>query len=196
MDFVGEKIRSQIKELGKIWRESEHNPKASSIIVNSWDNLVSEWIKDKSLPLIIRRSKELRGHVYHHCSGREIVISDNTVAIWVSYHVINGKTISLSEIRKLLDNKELPITLSFDGKKKEKDGATYTKTLGNYELKGWRVCHIEPVGFNSNKTIKELSIIEIKEHFKKYASPSNMFVLPKEIGDLGEIQIFIDEQRR
>ena len=195
MDFVGEKIRSQIKELGKIWRESEHNPKASSIIVNSWDNLVSEWIEDKSLPLIIRRSKELRGHVYHHCTGREIVISDNTVAIWVSYHVINGKTISLSEIRKLLENKELPIAWSFDGKKKEKDGATYTKTIGNYELNGWRVCHIEPVGLNSRKDIEEIDISILEEHFWRYLSPKNMFLIPKSISGLGEIQEFIDEQR-
>jgi len=195
MDFVGEKIRNQIKELGKIWRESEHNPKASSIIVDSWDNLVSEWIQDKSLPLIIRRSKELRGHVYHHCSGREIVISDNTVAIWVSYHVINRKTISLSEIRKLLENKELPITLSFDGKKKEKDGATYTKVLGNYNLKGWRVCHIEPVGLNSRKAIEEIDISILEEHFWRYLSPKNMFLIPKNIAGLGEIQEFIDEQR-
>ena len=43
---------------------------------------------------------------------------------------------------------------------------------------------------------EELDILAIKEHFKKLASPYNMFVLPKEIGDLGEIQIFIDEQRK
>ena len=76
------------------------------------------------------------------------------------------------------------------------ENARFTKPLGTFRLPEWRLCHIEPVGFNTNKTIEELSIIDIKEHFKKYASPSNMFVLPKEIGDLGEIQIFIDEQRR
>ncbi len=29
----------------------------------------------------------------------------------------------------------------------------------------------------------------------RYANPMNMFILPKEIGGLGEIQEFIDEQR-
>ena len=38
-------------------------------------------------------------------------------------------------------------------------------------------------------------IEDIKNHFKKYASPSNMFALPKEIGDLGEIDAFIEEQK-
>ena len=28
-----------------------------------------------------------------------------------------------------------------------------------------------------------------------YANPMNMFILPKEIGGLGEIQEFIDEQK-
>ena len=48
---------------------------------------------------------------------------------------------------------------------------------------------------NINKSIEELDIRDIQNHFRKYANPCNMFVLPKEIGDLGEIQIFIDEQR-
>lgn len=52
------------------------------------------------------------------------------------------------------------------------------------------------MGFNSSKSINEIDIHSIEEHFRKYANPYNMFVLPKEIGDLGEIQVFIDEQRR
>ena len=32
-----------------------------------------------------------------------------------------------------------------------------------------------------------IDIHSIEEHFRKYANPYNMFVLPKEIGDLGEI---------
>ena len=35
----------------------------------------------------------------------------------------------------------------------------------------------------------------VAPHFERYANPMNMFILPKEIGGLGEIQEFIDEQR-
>lgn len=63
-------------------------------------------------------------------------------------------------------------------------------------FQGWKLCHIEPIGFNSSKSINEIDIHSIEEHFRKYANPYNMFVLPKEIGDLGEIQVFIDEQKR
>ena len=56
-------------------------------------------------------------------------------------------------------------------------------------------CHIEPVGKNSRKNIADLDINEIIKYFERYANPMNMFILPKEIGGLGEIQEFIDEQK-
>ena len=41
--------------------------------------------------------------------------------------------------------------------------------------------------------IKDIN--EIIKYFKRYANPINMFLLPKDIGWLGEIQEFIDEQK-
>ena len=128
-----------------------------------------------------------------HPSGRDVIVSDNTFAIWVYNRVMNNITYTLEQLKEMLIENEIPMVFMQAGMM---ENARFTKPLGAFSLPEWKLCHIEPVGFNSNKTIKELSIIEIKEHFKKYASPSNMFVLPKEIGDLGEIQIFIDEQRR
>ena len=58
----------------------------------------------------------------------------------------------------------------------------------------WKVCHIKAVGFNSRKSIKEIPIELIEDHFRKLANPKNIFLLPKQIGALGEIQQFIDEQ--
>lgn len=68
--------------------------------------------------------------------------------------------------------------------------------LGLSFVRGWKACHIRPVGFNTNARIEELAISEIKEHFRKYANPNNLFVLPKKIGYLGEIGEFIAEQKR
>ena len=106
---------------------------------------------------------------------------------------MNGKTHTLSQIKEMLACNEIPMV--FMHSKDIPKNAKYTRPLGAYSLPEWKLCHIEPVGFNSNKSIEELEIIDIQEHFKKYANPCNMFVLPKEIGDLGEIQIFIDEQK-
>ena len=147
------------------------------------------------MPLIVRKNaNELKGMSIIHPSGREIVVSDNTFAIWVYNCVMNKVTYDLGQLKNMLFDNGIPMV--FEQTKKIKEKAKYTKPLGAFSLPEWKLCHIEPVGFNSNKTIEELSINDIKEHFKKYASPSNMFVLPKEIGALGEIQIFIDEQRR
>lgn len=44
--------------------------------------------------------------------------------------------------------------------------AKYTKPLGCHALSTWRLCHIKPVGFNTNASIEKLDMSEIKEHKK------------------------------
>ena len=85
----------------------------------------------------------------------------------------------------------------FIATKEIKEKAKYTKPLGPlHSLRNWKVCHIKPVGFNTNTSIENIDISDIKEHFWRYVNPNNMFILPKEIGDLGEIDIFIEEQKK
>lgn len=194
-DLIGNEIREKIREIGVLWRNSEYNPHIDNEVLNHWNNVIMEWSEDAGMPLIIRKdANKLKGMSFEHPSGREIIVSDNTFAIWVYNRVMNGVTYSLGQMKEMLAANEIPMV--FMQTKGMTENAKYTKPLGSYSLPEWKLCHIEPVGFNSNKTIEELSTTDIKEHFKKYASPSNMFVLPKEIGDLGEIQMFIDEQRR
>ena len=109
-------------------------------------------------------------------------------------NVLDGKVFTLSDIKELLQNNELPMVFMATNEIKEK--AKYTKPLGCHSLPNWKLCHIQPVGFNTNTSIENLDISEIKEHFRKYVNPNNMFVLPKGIGYLGEINVFIEEQKR
>ena len=192
-DLIGNEIREKIREIGYLWRMSEHNPHINNDVLMTWELIIEKWIADKSMPLIIRKDRDMRGQSFIHPSGREIIVSDNTFAIWVYYCVMNGKTYTLSQLKEMLSCNEIPMV--FMHSKKISKSAKYTRPLGAYSLPEWKLCHIEPVGFNSSKSIEELNIIVIQEHFRKYANPRNMFVLPKEIGDLGEIQIFIDEQK-
>ena len=193
-DLIGNEIREKIREIGELWRNSEHNPQIDNKVLNYWKSVIEEWSENEEIPLIVRKDIKLRGMSITHPSGRDIIVSDNTFAIWVYNRVMNKITYNLGQLKEMLLGNEIPMV--FMQTKEMMEKAKYTKPLGSFSLPEWKLCHIEPVGFNSNKSIEELSIIDIKEHFKKYASPSNMFVLPKEIGDLGEIQIFIDEQRR
>ena len=193
-DIVGDDIRQKIKEIGILWRNSPHNPLIDSEVVKKWENLIEEWVADETMPLIIRKETSKRGQAFNHPCGREIIVSDNTVAIWVLSNVLKGKVFTLSDIKELLQDNELPMV--FMATKEIKAKAKYTKSVGSLCLSNWKVCHIQPVGFNTNASIEDLEISDIKAHFRKYVNPNNMFLLPKEIGYLGEIDVFIEEQKR
>ena len=193
-DIVGDDIRQKIKEIGILWRNSPHNPLIDSEVVKKWENLIEEWVADETMPLIIRKETSKRGQAFNHPCGRKVIVSDNTVAIWVFSNVLKGKVFTLSDIKELLQNNELPMV--FMATKEIKAKAKYTKPLGSYALSNWKVCHIQPVGFNTNVSIKDLEISDIEDHFRKYVNPNNMFLLPKEICYLGEIDVFIEEQKR
>ena len=193
-DLVGEEIRMKIKELGTLWHNSPNNPQIEVDVLENWNNLIEEWIADKDMPLIIRKETNKRGQSFVHPCGREIIVSDNTVAIWVYSNVLKGTVFTLSQIKELLSQKELPVV--FMATKEIKAKAKYTKPLGSNALSDWKLCHIQPVGFNTNTSIEDLEISDIEDHFRKYVNPNNMFVLPKEIGYLGEIDVFIEEQKR
>ena len=179
-----------------MWKSSENHVNVSIDVLNSWDTLISEWAEDESMPLIIRKGSS-RGQEFTHPSGRKVIISDNTFALWVYRNVLDGKIYSLLELKNKLNNNEIPIVYALT--KEDKKKATYTRTLGKDALSDantkWKLCHIEPVGMNSRKNIADLDINEIIKYFERYANPMNMFILPKEIGGLGEIQEFIDEQK-
>ena len=193
-DLVGEEIRMKIKEIGTLWHNSPNNPQIEVDVLENWNNLIEEWIADKDMPLIIRKETNKRGQSFMHPCGREIIVSDNTVAIWVYSNVLKGTVFTLSQIKELLSQKELPMV--FMATKEIKANAKYTKPLGSYALSNWKLCHIHPVGFNTNTNIEDFKIYDIEDHFRKYVNPNNMFVLPKEIGYLGEIDVFIEEQKR
>lgn len=193
-DLIGSDIREKIREIGKMWRDSDCNPSIDDSILLYWDNVIKKWAEDEKMPLIIRKDIRKKGQVFIHSSGREIIVSDNTFAIWIFNCVMNNITYSLSQLREMLFNNEIPMVFVQTDEIRER--GKYIRPLGSFSLPDWKVCHIDSIGFNSRKRLEELDIASIKRHFCKYASPLNMFVLPKEIGDLGEIQIFIDEQKR
>ena len=87
------------------------------------------------------------------------------------------------------------IPFMFISTKSLKEKAKYKKALGDNETIGWTLCHKEAIGFNNKDKIEEINIETIKQHFFKYANPKNMFLLPREIGFLGELKEFIEEQK-
>ena len=147
------------------------------------------------MPLIIRKSSCRGQEFVHKGTGRKIIVSDNAFAVWVYRNVLEGKTYGLSEIKNKLMNNEIPMVYAIS--KADREKAKYTKTIGKYAISDrnnkWKLCHIEAVGIGRCAKIDEIEDIkEVIGYFKKYADPMNMFLLPKDIGGLGEIQEFID----
>ena len=188
-------MRKKIQELGKFWKKSESNPKISEKVLSKWERLINDWINDETLPIIVRKQTSIRGSEIKHESGRKIVTTDNSFSQWIYSNVLDGKTYSIEEIKNLLKNDEIP--MSFAIKASEKKKIKYKKTIGSYSInnRGWKLCHIDPVGLKTKLPIEKIDIQELKKHFKKLANPRNMFLLPLQIGSLGEIQEFIDEQK-
>jgi hypothetical protein len=46
---------------------------------------------------------------------------------------------------------------------------------------------------NSRLPVEEISITSLETHFRRFISPSNMFLVPKILGGLGELTQFTDE---
>lgn len=188
---IQKQIIQEIKSLGKLWKSSQKC--ISTDVLNSWDDLISEWIEDESMPLIIRKSNCRGQEFVNEKTGRKIIVSDNAFAVWVYRNVLEGKTYSLLEIKNKLINNEIPMVYALS--KADKEKAKYTKPLGKNAISDgdnkWKLCHIERVGLGTRQKIEQIDIETIKEKFKKYVNPMNMFLLPIGIGGLGEIEDFI-----
>lgn len=196
-------MRNKIRELGRLWKSSPDRPHISDAVLNKWEKLIEAWAEDKDMPLIIRKGSQ-RGRKFTR-EEREIIVSDNTFALWIYSNVLkmteneDEQMFTLSDMKKMLENREIPMVYALTKEERENSQVEYVKTLGSNGLSNadskWKLCHIEPVGLNSRKAIESINIDKLVKYFKRYANPKNMFILPKEIGGLGEVQEFIDEQR-
>lgn len=193
---IDEMIKEKIREIGHLWKISNTQPKINKEFLSKWEKLIYDWKDDHSLPLIIRNKQGSRGsEIKHNATGRSIIFSDNSFAKWVYENVMDEKIFTLDEIKQKLKKDEIPISLVI--KKSEKEKAKYKKTLGKNSVnkRGWKLCHIAPIGFKNSTLANNRDIKDLEDHFVKFGNPKNMFLLPLEIGFLGEIQEFIDEQK-
>ena len=193
VDYVGDEIRAKIREIGKLWYTSPNRKKFSEPSSAYWKKLIHEWANDETLPLVVRKETKRRGESIKHPSGREVIFSDNSFATWVVCNVLNNILYSLDEIKIMLQKDEIPFM--YISTKELKEKAKYKKALGANDTIGWRLCHKKAIGFNKKDKIESMDIELIKQHFYNYANPENIFLLPIEIGFLGELQEFIDEQK-
>jgi len=178
-----------LNKISEYWYKSNERPKLSKKVLKHWDGLIEDWANDDEMPLLIRKSSQGRGSIHNHKeTGRKLIPTDNTPAKWIfSEAYLKGSNVQMNDIKKMVNKKEIPIALALH--KKERRNATFTNTKGYLNLNkyNWKLCHIDGVGLRKRKKIDDFPIDELKKHFKLFLSPSNMFLIPKELSGLGEI---------
>lgn len=186
-------LSNSIKIIAKEWRNISQNLVFDKQVLNHWNILTSSWIESNNIPLIIRSKKYPKGIEIIHETGRKIIPSDNSPALWIAEQILHKNEPTLDEIESCIHAMEIPF--SFIQKKntnlnlKYKTSCTYNKILTKKE---WKLCHINNVGLNKKGDISKLNIEFLKGKSFNLINPYNFFLLPKTIGGLGEISYFIE----
>lgn len=189
-------MRVLLAQLGQLWAAHGGRPRVSADVLRAWDGLMTDWIKS-DLPLVIRKGGGIRGSEVEHESGRKVVVADNSPAQWAFSQAMRGQSFDVSGVRRLLDSDEIPFT--FATKTEEKARMRYKRTLraaDNVNKRGWKLCHVDPVGLSTKAPLSSIRIETLAEHSRRLLSPSNQFVVPLAWGGLGEVPEFIAEMRK
>jgi hypothetical protein len=185
-----------IQDLGKKWYNDLKNPVNTKVYIDfvvKWDLCIKNWASDPTIPLLIRKreGREL-GTVITHSTGRKLILVDNSPAQWIFSCTCNGSS-PPTDIISDLENGVIPIAMVLPKLKPGVD--TYRGKLSNCpntQTLGWYLGHKAGVGLY--KKISNCTIDELQNHFIKLMSPSNMFVVPKDMRGLAELIDFVKQQ--
>ena len=179
------RIGEMIGELGRLWATNDVCPRIDTATKTAWNAMLREWVNDCSIPLLVRKASLVRGSVSEHVSGRKIVPTDNSSAQWACHLALCGTVPTIQKIRDDFAKDAIPV--SFAHKAHEKNLRVYHCTLSKYSVNkaGWKLCHVAAVGLKSKAYLDQMDIADLKKAFFRLLSPSNYFLLPREMGWLG-----------
>jgi len=184
------------QSLADAWINSDHRPRVTSPVLSQWSRLIEERISNEALPLYIRKARRNRGSEIIHVSGRKLVPCDNSVAHWIYALSIAGICPSISKIAEFVCADKIPVAMALPNMEKEVAKYKCSKQPVSLNELGWKICHIDSVGLKSQGELTKFTLEQLVDHFRKYASPNNMFLVPKIWSGLGELPEMIDAARR
>lgn len=194
-------LSNQLHTVAQSWFDNPKRPRPESDVIRAWGQLISEWIDAEDLPLLVRRGHGAseKGSVTAHQSGRPLVTCDNSPAHWVFCLAVNGRTLSLAEVRSLLESDHVPMSIFCTPEQKK--SSTYKCSLqkcpeSNVSQSGWKLAHIEAVGLHKRGPVERISLEHLFEHFRLLMSPSNMFVVPRSSAGFSEISSVLQTFRQ
>lgn len=154
-----------------------------------WESVLNDWIENEDMPLFVRKPASIRGSTVTHLSKRKIIVTDNTPAHWIYKKIVLDKERpSLKFVEECINKSNFPYAIMM--KKSEKNYlvksqiATKDFRLGS---QNWKIAHIERIALPRAKNI---SIIDFKEHHRKFLSLKNMYIIKKEFSGLAEVEMF------
>jgi hypothetical protein len=189
-----EDLNKELENLASIWAKHPERPRLDAAVARHWDELINAWSAEPSLPLLIRKQEKgiARGELIRHESGRELVLTDNSPASW-SYMLAYAKVKpSLEDIRHQLDRDEIPVAMVTDGGMIARSRYKCNRARANRNVRLWKVCHRHKVALGGRGSVTQRPIAFLRAHFRHFLAPSNMFLVPLELGGLGELPHFIN----
>lgn len=188
-------IDGALRKLAVLWARHPARPRLKHKAEAHWDNLLKDWSEDKNLPLLIRKREKgvARGEVVNHDSGRKLIPTDNSPASWAYLKAFCGELLSLSDIHQALEADRIPVAMVVDGEMRARSLYKCCRVAGpNTNKLGWKVCHKRDVGLNGRTSIKDRPLHTLQSHFQRFLAPSNIFLVPLNLGGLGEVSHFIE----
>lgn len=173
-----------------LWHNSPHRPTIAEDVLLAWDELLVAWVRDATMPLIVRSSKAAPGSEVIHQTNRVLIPSDNSPAQWAITLAERGETPNLEQVRQALLSDSIPFAMAIKAanKSKTKYFCNLDKLGNNPNKRNWKVGHIVPVGMKLRGDLHELPIRNLQTHFLDLMSPRNMYVVPKAWAGLSEIE--------
>ena len=192
---LDEYSRVALRRLASNWRESPTRPNITGHDALSWHGLLQDWVHDRAMPLLIRRPRYGRGREIAHPSGRILIPTDESPAMYLLSLAMEHRRPSRGALHNALESGRLPIAVALTPE--ERINARYSGTVTemdapNLNQLGYTVRHITHVGLR-RVPLQERTEIELVVHSLLFLSPVNMFVVPNEYASLSELPEFIDE---
>ena len=192
---LSSELTLRVRNLGKAWAKSAERPRLDQNVAACWRKLIRDWSNDEGLPLFIRKQGLPRGAKLLHKSQRCLVPTDNSPAQWVFLIALTGVCPTIENIRKWTgfqsDKADAhPCIPAFLALKKTEGVPAYKcalKRRHSVNTYGWKLAHIDAIGFNSAGSVEDLSIETIKDHFIRLMCPTNVFLVPKTWSGLAEV---------
>ena len=183
-------LDERISALADAWFNSTDRPRISSTTSARWDQLLQDWLADRSLAILIRKHNRNRGVMLASASSRLVVPTDNSPAQWVFTLAHEDQCPTKLELADLLSTDKVPVAMAMS--KEEKASAARRCSLGKYSVnrKGWKLAHARDIGLNSSRSLGETSDEDLHRHFVAFLSPKNLFVVPSAWAGLAEVESF------